>query len=337
MLQVNWSKTMTHIMGRSLFNMDIDKKESLKAIDLFAGIGGIRLGFERAFGEKIDFVFASEIDKYAHQTYYANFGEIPFGDITKIDEKNIPPFDILLAGFPCQAFSVAGHRKGFEDTRGTLFFDVMRIASHHKPKVIFLENVKGLVGHDKGKTFKVILETLKELGYSVNYQVLNAKDFGIPQNRERIYIVCFLNDDKIFEFPEQIELNKKIQDCLEEKIDEKYYYKNKAMYEKIKDEVVSSETIYQWRRQYVRANKSNVCPTLTANMGTGGHNVPLVLDKYGIRKLTPRECLNFQGYPLEFKIPKIVDSQLYKQAGNSVAVSVIEEIAKLIKLSLAVK
>jgi DNA (cytosine-5)-methyltransferase 1 len=328
---------MTHIMGRNLFNMHIDKKNTLKAIDLFAGIGGIRLGFERAFGEEINFVFASEIDKYARETYYANFGEEPFGDITQIDEKNIPSFDILLAGFPCQAFSVAGHRKGFEDTRGTLFFDVMRIAAYHKPKVIFLENVKGLVGHDKGKTFKVILETLAELGYSVNYQILNAKDFGVPQNRERIYIVCFLEDNMIFTFPKQIELNKKIHDCLEEVIDEKYYYKNKPMYEKIKDEIISSDTIYQWRRQYVRGNKSNVCPTLTANMGTGGHNVPLVLDKKGIRKLTPRECLNFQGYPAEYKLPKIVDSQLYKQAGNSVAVTVIEEIAKLINFSMLVK
>jgi DNA (cytosine-5)-methyltransferase 1 len=324
-------------MGRNLFNMDKKKENSLKAIDLFAGIGGIRLGFERAFGDNIDFVFASEIDKYARETYYANFGDEPKGDITQIDEKNIPPFDILLAGFPCQAFSVAGHRKGFEDTRGTLFFDVMRIAAHHKPKVIFLENVKGLVGHDKGKTFKVILETLKELGYSVNYQILNAKDFGVPQNRERIYIVCFLEDDTTFEFPEQVKLNKKIQDCLEEKVEEKYYYKNKPMYEKIKDEIICSDTVYQWRRHYVRGNKSNVCPTLTANMGTGGHNVPLVLDSHGIRKLTPRECLNFQGYPQEYKLPKIVDSQLYKQAGNSVAVVVIEEIAKLIEFSIGVK
>jgi DNA (cytosine-5)-methyltransferase 1 len=141
--------------------MLIKKENNLKAIDLFAGIGGIRLGFEKAFGKEIDFVFASEIDRYARQTYHANFKEIPDGDITQIDEKNIPPFDILLAGFPCQAFSVAGHRKGFEDTRGTLFFDVMRIAAHHRPKVIFLENVKGLVGHDKGKTFKIILETLQ--------------------------------------------------------------------------------------------------------------------------------------------------------------------------------
>lgn len=327
---------MTYIMGRTLFNMNIDKKDTLKAIDLFAGIGGIRLGFERAFGDKIDFVFASEIDKYARETYYANFGETPYGDITQIDEKKIPSFDILLAGFPCQAFSVAGHRKGFEDTRGTLFFDVMRIAAYHKPKVLFLENVKGLVGHDKGKTFKVILESLKELGYAVHYQVLNAKDFGVPQNRERIYIVCFLENDIPFKFPNQIDLTKTIHDCLEIKIDDKYYYKNKAMYEKIKDEIISIDTIYQWRRQYVRANKSNVCPTLTANMGTGGHNVPLVLDQKGIRKLTPRECLNFQGYTLDYKIPKIVDSQLYKQAGNSVAVDVIEKIAQQVKIYMDV-
>lgn len=328
---------MTYTMGRNLFDMKINKKNNLKAIDLFAGIGGIRLGFQQAFGENIEFVFASEIDKYARETYYANFGEEPFGDITQIDEKNIPPFDILLAGFPCQAFSVAGHRKGFEDTRGTLFFDVMRIASFHKPKLIFLENVKGLVGHDKGKTFKVILETLKELGYSVKYQVLNAKDYGVPQNRERIYMLGFLEDDVAFEFPDQITLNKTIHDCLEKVVGEKYYYKNKPMYEKIKDEIVSSDTIYQWRRQYVRGNKSKLCPTLTANMGTGGHNVPLVLDSNGIRKLTPRECLNFQGYPQDYILPKIVDSQLYKQAGNSVAVTVIEEIAKLINFSMVIK
>lgn len=317
--------------------MSIKKENNFKAIDLFAGIGGIRLGFERAFGKKINFVFASEIDKYARETYYANFKEIPDGDITQINENNIPPFDILLAGFPCQAFSVAGHRKGFEDTRGTLFFDVMRIAAHHKPKVIFLENVKGLVGHDKGNTFKIILETLEELGYFVSYKVLNAKDFGIPQNRERIYIVCFLENNITFKFPKETALNKNIQDCLEKTVGEKYYYNNKPMYEKIKDEIISSSTMYQWRRHYVRGNKSNVCPTLTANMGTGGHNVPLILDEKGIRKLTPRECLNFQGYPTEYQLPKIVDSQLYKQAGNSVAVSVIEKIAILIEKSLLKK
>lgn len=323
---------MTHFMERNLFTMNLNKStHSYKAIDLFAGIGGIRLGFERAFGKTIEFVFASEIDKYACETYYANFGEKPCGDITKIDEKNIPPFDILLAGFPCQAFSVAGLRKGFEDTRGTLFFEIARILKHHKPKVVFLENVKGFKNHDKGTTFKVIKETLEELGYKIFSQVLNAKDFGVPQNRERIYIIGFLDSDVEFEFPEKEELGISIENCLEEKVEEKYYYKNTVLFEKLKDEVVCQKTVYQWRRQYVRANKSKVCPTLTANMGTGGHNVPLVIDDIGIRKLTPRECLNFQGFPSSFNFPNIVNSQLYKQAGNSVSVPVVEKIARVVK------
>lgn len=325
---------MTYLMGKNLFNMNKNKQNVFRAIDLFAGIGGIRLGFKQAFGSEIDFVFASEIDKYASQTYYSNFGEIPQGDITKIDEKNIPSFDILLAGFPCQAFSIAGHRKGFEDTRGTLFFDVARIIKHHKPKVIFLENVKGLVGHNKGETFKIILETLEELEYSVKYKVLNAKDFGIPQNRERIYIIGFSEDDVNFKFPQSSSTLKDIADLLEKNIDKKYYYNEKPLFEKIKDEVVNKNSIYQWRRQYIRENKTGVCPTLTANMGTGGHNVPIIKDQYGIRKLTPKECLNFQGYPSNYRLPNIVDSQLYKQAGNSVVVDVVSKIATQIKSAL---
>jgi DNA (cytosine-5)-methyltransferase 1 len=306
------------------------------AIDLFAGIGGIRLGFEQVFGKEIEFVFSSEIDKYAQQTYYANFREVPHGDITKIDEKDIPPHDIILAGFPCQAFSIAGKRLGFEDTRGTLFFDVARIATYHKPKVIFLENVKGFVNHDKGNTFKVVKQTLEDMGYRVFTKVLNAKDFGIPQNRERIYIVAFL-DDVDFKFPDPLELNVKIVDILERKIDKKYYYNNKPLFERIKNDILNKNSIYQWRRQYVRENKSGVCPTLTANMGTGGHNVPIVKDNLGIRKLTPRECINFQGFPKEFTLPKnLVDSQLYKQCGNSVVVGVVNCIAKNIKSQMKV-
>ena len=297
-----------------------------KAIDLFAGIGGIRLGFSNAFKENIEFVFSSEIDKYAQQTYKANFGEIPHGDITKIDEKDIPLHDILLAGFPCQAFSIAGKRLGFEDTRGTLFFEVARIVKYHKPKIVFLENVKGFVNHDKGNTFKVVKETLEDLGYKVYSKVLNAKDFGIPQNRERIYIVAFL-DDIEFEFPEPLNSDISIKSKLENDVSEKYYYNNKPLFQKIKDDIVSENSIYQWRRQYVRENKSGVCPTLTANMGTGGHNVPIIKDKKGIRKLTPRECANFQGFPDNFILPNLVDSQLYKQCGNSVVVGVIEKIA----------
>lgn len=304
----------------------ISLNKKYKAIDLFSGIGGIRIGFTNAFKENIEFVFSSEIDKYAQQTYQANFDETPHGDITKIDEKKIPSHDILLAGFPCQAFSIAGKRLGFEDTRGTLFFEVARIIKYHKPKIVFLENVKGFVNHDKGNTFKVVKESLEELGYKVYSKVLNAKDFGIPQNRERIYIVAFLNDIR-FEFPKPFNSNISIKSKLENDVSEKYYYNNKPLFERIKDDVIDENSIYQWRRQYVRENKSGVCPTLTANMGTGGHNVPIIKDKKGIRKLTPRECANFQGFPDNFILPNLVDSQLYKQCGNSVVVGVIEKIA----------
>jgi DNA (cytosine-5)-methyltransferase 1 len=312
--------------------MNNSNTKIFRAIDLFAGIGGIRRGFKNVFNSEIDFVFSSEIDKNAQKTYQLNYNEIPFGDITSIDESDIPPHDIILAGFPCQAFSVAGHRKGFEDTRGTLFFDVARIAKYHKPKVLFLENVKGFVGHDKGRTFEVVKKTLEDIGYKLFYQVLNTKDFDVPQNRERIYIIAFLDDIKEFSFPKIIKPLKTIHDFLEKSVDEKFYYNNKPLYEKIKNNIVSCDTGYQWRRHYVRENKNSVCPTLTANMGTGGHNVPIIKDKKGIRKLTPTECVNFQGFDKSFKFPKdLALSHQYKQAGNSVTVTVIEEIATRIK------
>lgn len=204
-----------------------------KSIDLFAGIGGIRLGFDQAFNSDIETVYISELDEHAQKTYYVNFGEELSinGDITLIDEKEIPQFDICLAGFPCQAFSLAGQRKGFDDdykglSRGTLFFDVVRICNHHKPKVIFCENVKGLVGHDRGRTFKIIIGALEELGYKVHHKVLNSKDYGVPQNRERIYIIAFRNDidSEGFEFPEPTNPNTSIRDILEEdEVSVKYY------------------------------------------------------------------------------------------------------------------
>ncbi len=209
------------------------KKRTLKSIDLFAGIGGIRLGFENAFGEGIETVFVSEWDKYAQKTYSENFKDdfSIAGDITQIDAKDIPDFDICLAGFPCQAFSLAGARKGFDDDykgmcRGTLFLDVARICEEHKPKVIFCENVKGLVIHDKGRTFKIITKTFEDLGYKVFYRVLNSKDYGVPQNRERIYIVAFRNDihSDNFTFPEPTDTNKVLADIIEEQeVSVKYY------------------------------------------------------------------------------------------------------------------
>lgn len=305
------------------------KPNCLKAIDLFAGIGGIRLGFQKVFHNELSFVFSSEIDKFSIKTYFANFNEIPNNDITKINEIEIPKHDILLAGFPCQAFSIAGLRKGFDDIRGTLFFDIVRIAQYHNPQILFLENVKGLLNHNKGNTFKIIISTLEQLGYKVYYKVLNTKDYGLPQNRERVYIVCFKNHNIQFEFPLPFPLTIKIKDILETNVNDKYYYDKHI----IKDNVINENTCYQFRRTYIRENKNNICPTLTANMGSGGHNVPLILDNKGIRKLTPRECARLQGFPDSFNIV-VSDTQAYKQFGNSVSIPVIEAIAKNILLAL---
>lgn len=316
----------------------------LKFIDLFSGIGGIKIGFENA-GFKC--VFSNDFDQYCKITYDLNFAEIlkikdqmVLEDITKIQSDKIPSFDILTGGFPCQPFSVAGYRQGFDDKngRGNLFFDIIRILKDKKPKAFLLENVKNLKTHDKGNTIKVIYKELEKLGYKVTDTVLNAMEYGnLPQNRERIYIVGFLDQKAFdnFEFPKKIKLTKTIHDCLENKeVDEKYYYNNKPLYKKLEASVTKKDTVYQWRRKYVRENKNGVCPTLTANMGMGGHNVPIVLNGKGIRKLTPRECANFQGFPKNYKLPKIADSHLYKQFGNSVSITVIERVAKKMKEAL---
>jgi DNA (cytosine-5)-methyltransferase 1 len=309
-----------------------------KFIDLFAGIGGFRLAFQNIGGKC---VYSSEWNKDAQITYLTNFGDIPFGDITKEQTKNHIPakFDILCAGFPCQAFSIAGYRKGFSDTRGTLFFDIEQIVEKHKPRVVFLENVKNLVSHDEGKTFKIILEVLeKKLGYEVFHKVLNSMTHAnIPQNRERIFVVAFdpkqvVNYSK-FRFPEEIKLTKTIHDILEQgkQLDKYYYPKTHPYYPELAKTITKKDTVYQWRRTYVRENKSNVCPTLTANMGAGGHNVPLIKDDFGIRKLTPKECFAFQGYPVdEYILPPIATSKLYMQAGNSVTTTLIERIGQQI-------
>lgn len=308
-------------------------------IDLFAGVGGFRISMNSVNGQCL---FSSEIDLNAQKTYYANFGDIPYGDITKEETKNKIPksFDILCGGFPCQAFSIAGHRKGFEDTRGTLFFEVANIVKEHKPKVVFLENVKNLISHDNGETFITIKLTLEELGYYVYYGVFNAMEYAnVPQNRERVFLVCFdplqVPRYKEFKFPEKETLSRTIHSCIDySQKDKKFYYTSESFknYEELESSVTSRNTVYQWRRQYVRENKANVCPTLTANMGTGGHNVPLILTDEGIRKLTPKECFNFQGFPSEFILPEnVATSKQYVQAGNSVAVPLIKKICKSIK------
>lgn len=310
-----------------------------KIASFFAGVGGIDLAFEN-LGE---IVYANEYNKNAIKTYEKNFKiKVDDRDIRIVKEDEIPEFNIMLAGFPCQAFSVAGYRQGFNDEkgRGNLFFELERIFKAKNPDIIFLENVKNLISHDKGRTFEVIINSLKNSGYFVKYKILNTMNYGnIPQNRERIYIIAFKEENiyKNFEFPDPIRLETKISDLIDEnKLESKYYYTkdNFKHYEELNKNVKNKDTVYQWRRQYVRENKSNVCPTLTANMGTGGHNVPIILTNNGIRKLTPKECFLLQGFPQDYKLSDVANCHLYKQAGNSVSVSVIKRISENILKSI---
>ena len=306
----------------------------------FAGVGGIEIGFRQA---GFDIVWSNEIDEKASKTFRKNHSNLLVtDDIHNISSDSVPDTDIIVGGFPCQAFSVAGYRKGFEDERGEVFFQLARIISQKLPRVIFIENVKNLVGHDNGNTYKVIRETLESYGYHLKTMVLNACEYGnIPQNRERIYIIGFLNEEDFDNFKQisPINLTVKISDIVDynAKVDDKFYYteQNCSFYNLLKEGVTNKDTVYQWRRKYIRENKSNLCPTLTANMGTGGHNVPIVLTKYGIRKLTPKECFMFQGYPESFVLPDdVAQSHLYKQAGNSVVIPVIYRLASEIRKSL---
>ncbi|MFL2660016.1 MAG: DNA (cytosine-5-)-methyltransferase [Alphaproteobacteria bacterium] len=308
---------------------------------MFSGIGGICSAFKQA---GFDISWANEIDDKACKTYKLNFPNTNLieQDVHKIQPDDNLEVDIITSGFPCQAFSVAGYRKGFDDDRGNLFFETARFIDKLKPKSYLLENVKNLKGHDKGNTLKVIQKTLEEdLGYSFIPFILNSKDYGnIPQTRERIYIVGFRNEAKggektsNFKIPEPIKRELNIQDMIDENsVEDKHYYKqNSKIYPLLLESVKSRNSIYQYRRVYVRENKSNVCPTLTANMGTGGHNVPIIKTDKGIRKLTPRECFNFQGFPKNFNIPlDLAQSHLYKQVGNSVVIPVVKRIATEIK------
>tara|TARA_A100001011_G_scaffold95850_1_gene100817 strand:+ start:2601 stop:3584 length:984 start_codon:yes stop_codon:yes gene_type:complete len=320
---------------------------------LFSGIGGIETGFEKA-GFKI--LWSNENDPYSVRSFQHNYKHKLYpNDIRKLNFKKIKPVDVLVGGFPCQAFSVAGYRKGFRDPRGNLFFEICRAITElpKMPKALMLENVKNIKGHDNGKTARVITKSLRELGYSVFWNLFNTSAHtDIPQNRERTFIIGFKDDaDWEFEpnkkssssiFNSHLPLaksksKKKLKEMFDKgDIDERYYYKQDAyMYKDLKKAIVSKNTVYQWRRVYVRENKSGECPTLTANMGTGGHNVPLIKDDLGIRKLTPRECLNFQGFPKSFKFPNDMPvSQRYKQAGNAVTVNLIQKIAKILNKSI---
>lgn len=299
-----------------------NKEPLFRMIDLFAGIGGIRIGMESVGGEC---VFTSEWDKYAQKTYQANFGEIPYGDITKIHPEEIPSFDVLLAGFPCQPFSQAGKKLGLADTRGTLFFDIAKIVEYHRPKVVFLENVKRFKSHDDGRTFKTIKEILENLGYEVYAEVLNAKDFGVPQNRERIYIIGFLGRTN-FIFPKPLGKSTQLGDILENAVHPKYTISDKlwAGHQKRKKEHREKGNGFGYS---LFNEKSKYTSTISARYYKDGSEILIEQKNKNPRKLTPREAARLQGFEDNFIIP-VSDNQAYKQFGNSVAVPVIKAIAK---------
>lgn len=311
----------------------------IKFIDLFCGLGGFRVALE-SFGCKC--VFSSDIDKYARETYKENFGEYPAGDITHINEKDIPNHDILCAGFPCQPFSIGGKRLGFEDTRGTLFFDVLRILKEKKPATFFLENVAGLCNHDNGRTIDTIIHCLKEIGYVPIFKVINAKDVGYPQNRARWYCIGFdkkrfpeITTDYDFPFPVKKELKYTVDSLIDNVVSSDYNITN-----------ICKENIVTYLPKFIHSTKYNekhilianevrksrcsfrcdgISPCLTAKMGTGGNNVPIIVNKS--RKLTERECLRIMGYPDSYRIKENFH-QSYKQIGNSIIVPIVKDISK---------
>lgn len=312
--------------------------KKMKFIDLFAGIGGFRYALE-SFGCKC--VFSSEWDKFCQQSYELNFGDKPFGDITKIDEKEIPKFDILCAGFPCQPFSISGKQKGFEDTRGTLFFDIVRIVSYHKPKIIFLENVKNLKAHNGGATFDMISNILDSLNYNIYHKVLNAKDFELPQNRERITIVCIRKDidNGNYKFPESHKNFKTISDIKEDdSIGDKYLLKRfdihideEKLHKAIKNGKVQKPVQIgvignggQGNRIY---HENGIGITLAASSGGAAQKTGAYYINGKVRKLTPREAARLQGFPENFKIIEN-DSQSLKQFGNSVPINLLKDVFK---------
>jgi len=327
-------KNNKKIVKKPLIEVD-DKPFKLKMIDLCAGTGAFSYAF--TLNNMVDVVYANDMEVSSQTIYDLNFDhKLTLGNICDVKVEDIPAHNILTAGFPCQPFSIAGKQKGFDDTRSNVFWKILEIIKHHKPECVILENVKNLASHDNGDTFKTIKSSLEKEKYHIVYKILNTSDITVvPQHRERVYIVCFKNKDLFDKFNLDFPKSKKknITELLESgTIDNKYYYNDASsrIHKMVMDSVKDTKTVYQFRRQYVRENKSNECPTLTANMGTGGHNVPIIKNDKGARKLTPRECFNFQGFPDTYKLPKLSDSKLYKLAGNAVSVPVVELIANKI-------
>jgi DNA (cytosine-5)-methyltransferase 1 len=300
-------------------------------IDLFAGTGAFTHAFEQT--GKVSCVFANDMVESSKKMYDENFThKLTLQDLNTVKVEDIPAHDILTGGFSCQPFSIAGKQLGFEDERSNVFWKILEILDYHNPRCVVLENVKNLVTHDDKKTFATIVSNLENRGYHVKYKVLNTSDItGVPQHRERIYIVCLKSkgvfDNFTLDFAEIPKAT--ISSLLQDDVAEKYYYTDKSTtWGLVSEAVKKKDTVYQYRRVYVRENKSNECPTLTANMGGGGHNVPLILDEKGIRKLTPRECFSFQGFPMNYVLPELSDANLYKLAGNAVSVPVVTLVAQ---------
>lgn len=307
----------------------------LRMIDLFAGTGAFSLVARKY---NIQVVFANDVCKESETIYNRNNDHsLRCEDINTIDVSTLPTHDILTGGFPCQPFSVAGKRNGFQDVRSNVFWKILEILDYHKPKYIVLENVKNLKTHNNSQTFSIIKDNLVSRGYYLTYKILNTAEItGVPHHRERIYIVGVKSSDihNKFDLSFPIIPKQPISAFLETNVPNKYYYTIQSkIYPLLKQSVIDPTKFYQYRRVYVRENKSGECPTLTANMGLGGHNVPIILDNIGIRKLTPRECFNLQGFPRDYVLPNLADSHLYKLAGNAVSVPVVQLIFnKLIPL-----
>lgn len=319
--------------------------KNYRFIDLFAGIGGFRIALESF---EANCVFSSEWDKYAQKVYEKNFGDLPAGDITQISETTIPPHDILCGGFPCQPFSISGKQKGFEDTRGTLFFDIARILQYHRPQVLFLENVRNFTTHDGGKTLEVVKSTLQELGYSIFYKVLNASYFGLPQNRERVYIVGFREDLEIldFKFPKEKDIPIKLKDIiLSDDETKKYIIERHDIYLKpnirIKYDIWGNYPLEPIRIGSINKggqgeriyHEMGHAITLSAHGGGIGAKTGVYVINNKIRKLAPRECARLQGYPDSFILDSS-ENQSYKQFGNSVPINVLKAILKEIQTVL---
>ena len=302
---------------------------------LFAGIGGIDLAFEQA---GFHVLWANEIDKNACKTYRYNFPETTLyeGDVRALDFAKLPCVDVLAAGFPCQPFSVCGKKQGFSDERGNLFFEIMRAVDVIHPRVIFLENVANLTEHDNGRTFNIIHNEIMSRGYYIRYEITDACMHGIPQHRTRTYIVASDSLDKcnLFRFPEEEELKSKIKDILKtsNKAPDSYYLNpTSEQFRRMNDFISDDEQIYRFSDYGIQAGRDGISFTLKANMGTWRDRVPIIKDAYGIRKITPLECLALQGYPPNYRFPEIPESEKYKQCGNSVVVPVVASIARAVR------